>query len=292
MRNLVLVLGDQLDAKSAAFDAFDKGLDAVWMTEVAEESTHVWSHKARIVMFLSAMRHFRDSLQRRGFAVYFRQLDDRGNKGNFADELKVAVRKLRPQKLLMVQPGEWRVQQLFDKAAAEAAIELEVLPDRHFFSSPEDFAAHAKGRKQLRLEYFYRELRRRFDVLMQDGKPVGGKWNYDAANRGSFSKVGPGDLPLPKRFKPDAVTKEVIKLVDRKFASHPGRLEHFDWPTTRRQARQALTDFIENRLPSFGQYQDAMWTDEPYLYHSRIWVVLCLGSERQLEMPGHGQRVG
>lgn len=276
MRNLILVLGDQLDANSTAFDGFDKDRDAAWMAEVAEESTHVWTHKARIVMFLTAMRHFHDALEKRGVTVHYRELNDRGNQGNFADELKAAVGKLKPNKLVMVQSGEWRVANDIEQAAAEANVELEIRTDRHFFSTPEEFAEHADGRKQLRLEYFYRELRRKTGVLMDGDRPVGGKWNYDAENRGSFSKDGPGKIPKPKRFRPDTVTKDVIELVERKFPDHPGRLDHFDWPVTSRQAKNALADFIKQRLPNFGEYQDAMWTGEPYLYHARIAAALNL----------------
>ena len=148
--------------------------------------------------------------------------------------------------------------------------------DRHFLCTHEEFAQHARGRKQLRLEYFYRELRRKHDVLMHDGKPVGGKWNYDAENRNSFGKSGPGELPAPRRFRPDAVTKNVLALVEKKFPDHPGRLADFGWPVTARQAKQALEDFVQNRLGKFGRYQDAMWTGEPYLYHSRLSVAMNL----------------
>ncbi len=276
LRHLVIVLGDQLDANSAAFDEFDRQQDAVWMTEVAGEAEHVWSHKARIAIFLAAMRHFRDNLRKRKFTVHYRQLDDRGNQRDLAGELAAAVRKHRPQRLIVVEPGEWRVASLLEQAASELDIELEVRPDRHFFASREMFAEHASGRKQLRLEYFYREMRRTTGVLMDGKKPEGGKWNYDAENRGSFGKSGPGELPAPRRFRLDATTQEVIELVERKFADHPGSLEHFDWPLTARQAQQALDDFIEHRLPEFGTYQDAMWTGEPYLYHSRLSAAMNL----------------
>jgi deoxyribodipyrimidine photolyase-related protein len=126
------------------------------------------------------------------------------------------------------------------------------------------------------LEYFYRELRREHDILMDGDEPIGSKWNYDSENRGSFNKQGPGPVPSPKSFKPDSITKEVIELVNQHFADHPGNLEHFDWPVTPKQARQALDDFVQHRLPSFGEYQDAMWTDEPYLYHSRISAAMNL----------------
>ena len=167
VRRLVIVLGDQLDARSAAFDDFDKKQDAVWMAEVAEEATHVWSHKARIAVFLSAMRHFRDSLRKRKVAVDYRQLDDRGNRGDFTGEFEAVVRRLRPERIVMVEPGEWRVKQAFEDAAARLGCSLELRTDRHFLCSHEEFAEHAHGRKQLRLEYFYREMRRKHDVLLE-----------------------------------------------------------------------------------------------------------------------------
>lgn len=275
-RNLIVVLGDQLDPKSAAFDQFDKAQDAVWMVEVADEAKHVWSHKARIAVFLAAMRHFRQSLQKRDVNVHYRQLDDRGNQGGFAGQLTAGVKKHRPQRVIMVEPGESRVRTLLEEVAAELGVQLEIRQDRHFLASHEDFEQHAAGRKQLRLEYFYREMRRKFGTLMEGGKPVGGKWNYDVENRGSFSKSGPPDVPVPRRFPPDAITKEVLALVQRRFADHPGSLDHFDWSVTARQAKQALDDFVKHRLPEFGAYQDAMWTDEPYLFHSRLSVAMNL----------------
>lgn len=275
-RNLVIVLGDQLNADSSAFDGFDRKRDVVWMAEVAEESTHVWTHKARIVMFLASMRHFRDALRKRRFNIHYRQLDDRGNKGSLAAELQAAIKKLKPEKLIVVQPGEWRVREEMLQAAKKLKVDLESRSDRHFFSTPHEFAEHAKGRKQLRLEYFYRELRRKHDVLMDGDQPEGGKWNYDSENRGAFGKQGPGKIPAPQRFRPDKTTTAVLDLVNRKFAKHPGTLDHFDWPVTPKHARRALDDFIKHRLPQFGDYQDAMWTDEPYVYHSRISAALNL----------------
>jgi deoxyribodipyrimidine photolyase-related protein len=261
-RNLVVVLGDQLDATSAAFDDFDPRLDAVWMAEVTGEATHVWSHKVRIAMFLAAMRHFREELRGRGITVHYRELVA----GSLAAELAKSVGELRPAKVLMVEPGEWRVREEL-RAAVPGLV---IRPDWHFLCSPEEFAAHARNRKQLRLEFFYREMRRKHNVLMDGDQPVGGAWNYDTENRGAFGKAGPGQMPVPRAFKPDAVTRDVMELVEKKFAQHPGSLQKFDWPVTRQQAQQALEDFITHRLPDFGRYEDAMWTGEPVLYHSRL----------------------
>jgi deoxyribodipyrimidine photolyase-related protein len=263
---LVVVLGDQLNLDSAVFDGCSPETDVVLMAEVAAEATSVWNHKARIAIFLAAMRHFRDALRERGWTVDYRTLDDPQNTGSLLGEVKRAIRQYKPQRVLLVEPGEYRLQQDF----ASLGKLLELRPDRHFFTTPADFARHAEGRKQLRMEYFYREVRKRFGILMERGKPAGGEWNYDEENRGSFPKSGPGPLPAPLRFAPDAITREVIEMVERRFADHPGKLEHFDWPVTPAQAREALSDFIANRLPHFGLYQDAMWTNEPWLYHSRI----------------------
>jgi len=259
-RHLVVVLGDQLNHDSAGFDGFDPEQDAVWMAEVAEESTHVWSHKARIAVFLSAMRHFRDALRQRSFTVHYRQLDEAGDPSAFVGELTSTVQRLRPRKLIVVEPGEWRVHEILQTTALALGIECEVRPDRHFLSTREDFAAHAKGRKQLRMEFFYREMRLKHNVLMDAGKPVGDAWNFDAENRESFGKAGPGDVPPPVGFATDEITLEVLALVARRFAQHPGSLAHFDWPVNPQQAWMALLDFIEHRLPDFGKYEDAMWS--------------------------------
>jgi deoxyribodipyrimidine photolyase-related protein len=275
VRNLVLILGDQLDDASLALQQIDPKLDRVWMAEVTSEATHVWTHKARIAMFLAAMRHFRDELESRGLTVDYHTIEAEGD-SSFESVLLESVTKWKPEKILLVEPGEWRVRKLLENLAKSHGWSLEFLPDTHFYCSPDEFSRHAQGRKQLRLEYFYRELRRKHNVLMQGKDPVGGQWNYDSDNRGSFGKKGPGELPGYTSFSPDDITAEVLDEVERRFEEHPGSLENFDWPVTRSDALFALEDFIENRLENFGDYQDAMWTEEPYLYHSRLSAALNL----------------
>lgn len=272
MRTLAVVLGDQLDRRSAIFEDWNPNTDAIWMAEVAEESTHVPSHPARIALFLSAMRHFRDELESKGFRVYYRLLDDKNNPGSLSAELKAAIAELRPERIICIEPGDYRVR----TALLEAVPALEILPDRHFLCSLDQFNAHAHGRKQLRLEYFYREMRRAHGVLMDGNQPAGGEWNYDSENRAAFGKQGPGTVPPPLAFPPDRTTRDVLALVRQRFASHAGSLDHFSWPVTPAQARAALDDFITHRLPFFGAHQDAMWTNEPFLYHSRISAALNL----------------
>jgi len=275
LRHLVLVLGDQLDPASAALDGFDPMRDRIWMAEVPEESNQVWSHKARIALFLAAMRHHAQAIRARGWPLDYLRLGDHPHT-SLAAALGHTLAQACPQRLIMVQAGDWRVQQAVETVARVAGIALEIRPDRHFVSSPEAFAAWARGRRELRLEYWYRELRRKTGLLMQGAQPAGGRWNYDAENRKSFGRAGPGALPAPLALPPDALTREVLRDVERAFPDHPGHLERFDWPLTPAQAHAALDDFIEHRLPHFGDYQDAMWTDAPWLYHSRLSAALNL----------------
>jgi deoxyribodipyrimidine photolyase-related protein len=276
LRSLIVVLGDQLDLDAAAFDGFDAGVDAVWMAEVAEESRHVWSSKPRTVMFLAAMRHFALALQAAGRPLQYTRLDTPGNAGTLAAQLQADILRLRPARVVMTVPGDWRVLEAIKAVAAANGLALDIREDRHFFSTVAEFAAHAKGRKSLRMEYFYREQRERHGVLMEGDEPVGGQWNFDAENRVAFGAAGPGALPPRSVFEPDAITQDVIKLVDTHFARHPGRLESFAWPVTRAQALQSLHAFIRERLPLFGRYQDAMWPGDPWLYHAHLSAALNL----------------
>jgi len=276
LRTLVLVLGDQLDLQAAAFDDFDPAQDAAWMAEVDEESTHVASSKQRMALFLAAMRHFALALRQAGRPLYYRRLDEPGNRGSLAAELEAALATLAPQRVVMTAPGDWRVWQALKAVVERAGLALEVREDRHFFTSVREFAAHARGRKALRMEYFYREQRQRHGVLMHDGQPIGGQWNFDADNRESFGPAGPGAVPARAAFEPDGTTREVIALVQRRFAHHPGTLASFAWPVTRPQALLALQRFIDERLPLFGRYQDALWPGEPWLHHSHLAAALNL----------------
>lgn len=280
LRNLVIVLGDQLSDRSAAFDQFDAQRDAVWLAENEGEATHVWSHKLRLVQFFSAMRHFRDTLQGKGITTYYHALtaDRRHDRGHdFASILKADVTRLQPKQLVVVEPGDYRVWHMLDKTAKELNVPLNVRPDRSFYCGIDTFRDYADGRKSLLLEYFYRSMRKQDGILVDaKGNPEGGQWNYDSANRQTFGKQGPPHIKPPRRFTPDAITQTVARMVGRRFADHPGRLDHLDMPVTRQQAQALLKDFIDHRLAHFGPYQDAMWSGTSYLYHSRLSAAINL----------------
>jgi deoxyribodipyrimidine photolyase-related protein len=274
LRHLVLVLGDQLDHASSAFDGFDPQHDALWMAEVSEESTHVPSSKLRTALFLSAMRHFAAMCRARGWTVHYTPLE--AGVATLGEALAADVARLRPQRLILTAPGDWRVLQALRSVARALGVPLELRDDRHFFGTVREFAAHARGRKQLRMEYYYRALRQRHRVLMDGDQPCGGQWNFDAQNRAAFGEGGPPPVPARVGFAPDATTREVLTLVGERFPGHVGDLATFDWPVTREQALQALERFIAERLPHFGQWQDAMWTGEPWLWHAQLAAALNL----------------
>ncbi len=274
-RHLIIVLGDQLDRESSVFDGFDPAHDAIVMAEVSEEATHVWSHQMRIALFRSAMRHFAQWLRGRGWPLHYLDED-----AHFSVSLSAAVealiRQLQPLRLIVCKPGDWRVEQALLALAGQTDLPLDIRVDRHFYTTPQEFAAWAQGRSELRLDYFYREQRRRHGVLMDSAKPLGGQWNYDSENRAAFGKQGPSPLPPVLAFPPDALTRQVLDEVGARYAAHPGHLDAFDWPVTSEDAEAALDDFIRYRLADFGRWQDAMWLGQDWLYHSRLSAALNL----------------
>ena len=266
LRHLVIVLGDQLNRDASAWDGFDPAQDRAWMCEAQAEAAHVPSSRQRTALFLSAMRHFAQDLRLEGVPLTYLEQ----HPGGLDDALAATLRGLSVQRLVVTEPGEWRVAELLRRTAEAAGVPLDIREDRHFLCPRRDFERHAKGRKQLRMEYFYREMRERHRVLMEGEQPAGGQWNFDADNREAFGREGPGLLPAPLRFEPDTITAEVMALVNTQQPPAPGRLEHFGWPVTREHALAALRDFIDHRLPDFGRFQDAMWGGQPWLYHAMI----------------------
>ena len=272
-RHLVFVLGDQLDMNSSAFADFDAAQDRVLMAEVRDESTHVWSIKPRTTFFFAAMRHFAEELRQKHVSVDYQKIGAHDS-ASLADALKAAVKRHLPKKIVMVEPGDWRVEQALRTFATESKINLVMREDTHFMCSRHEFAEWASGYKQIRLEYFYRMMRKRYNVMMEGDQPLQGRWNFDSENRGAFPKAGPPKVPPPHQVAADAITREVMADVKKHFADHPGTLDDFCWPVTRKAALQSLKQFVEERLEHFGQFQDAMWTDEPFLFHAHVSAAL------------------
>ena len=280
---LRFVLGDQLDRQIAALQDLDPRHDTVLMVEVMAEATYVPHHKKKIAFILAAMRHFAAELRVDGIQVRYVALDDPANTQSFRDELVRAAAELGADRIVVTEPGEWRVLDDMQGWATATGLPVDIRSDDRFFCSTAEFARWADGRKQLRMELFYRDMRRRSGLLMRnDGEPEGDRWNYDAENRKPLPKCVP--LPEPARFAPDGVTRDVLALVAARFAGNFGALEPFWFAVTRAQALAALDHFVTTALPGFGDYQDAMRQGEDWLFHSALSQYLNCGLLRPREV--------
>jgi deoxyribodipyrimidine photolyase-related protein len=271
MTRIIVVLGDQLSHDGAALRAGDKDCDVVLMAEVHAEATYAAHHKQKLAMVFAAMRRFRDELRQAGWQLHYTQLKDAQNTGSLAGEIARCADEIGADEALVVAPGEWRLREAFDACP----VTIRQLPDDRFFCSEARFADWAKGRKELRMEWFYREMRRETGLLMEDDKPAGGQWNFDKDNR----KPAQPDLfrtPAPT-FRKDALVQEVIDMVEAEFPDNFGTLAAFNWPVSRAQALRALDHFITHNLRDFGPYQDAMLGDDPVMYHALLSGALNIG---------------
>lgn len=274
---LVLVLGDQLSPGLSALRAADKKRDIVIMAEVASEATYVAHHPKKIALVFAAMRKFADALRAEGWQLRYTRLDDPENAGSLPGEILRRAAQTGATEVIYTQPGEWRL----IAALQDVPLSMTQLQDDRFIASHRDFEAWAKGRKALRMEYFYRDMRRRTGLLMDGDQPAGGQWNFDHDNR----KPAPDAVDnLPPRFDPDQTTEAVLDLVEERFGQSFGRLRPFGFATDRAQALQVLEHFLTHALPRFGDYQDAMLDGHMWLYHAVISPYLNIGLLDPLEV--------
>jgi deoxyribodipyrimidine photolyase-related protein len=258
---LVLILGDQLSPGLSSLAGADPASTVILMTEVWDETTYVRHHKKKIAFILSAMRHFAAELTAAGWRVDYVRLDDADNTGSFSGEVARAVKRHKAQRVIVTEPGEWRVAQMIKGWSTDLGVHVEVRTDLRFIYSRAAFAEWAQGRKMMRMEHFYHEARRATGLLMESGQPVGGQWNFDAENR----------------VTPDAITRDVLALVAQRFGNHIGSLDPFWYAVTRQDALRALDHFIKVALPNFGDFQDAMVTGQKFLYHAVLSQYLNAG---------------
>ena len=272
---LRLVLGDQNTPTLSSLDGLDPAADVVLMAEVMGECTYVRHHPKKIVLVLSAMRHFAASLKARGVRVDYVRLDDPANTGTLRGELLRAAARHRPRCIAVTEPGEWRLLQDMRAWPDLTGLPVDILDDDRFLCRTGAFRGWARSRRETRMEFFYRDMRRQTGLLMDGDSPAGGRWNYDTDNR---KPLGRGqEYPGAAAFPPDGTTLEVMELVRRTFPHHFGDVDGFDLPVTAADAQRALDDFVRHRLPRFGDWQDTMKTDETTLFHARISTSLNCG---------------
>ena len=283
MTTLRLILSDQLSELLVSLRGARKQSDIIMFFEVMSEATYVPHHPKKIAFLFSAMRHFAEELRCKGYNIRYIRLDDPLNTGNLDGEIKRAVAELEPERIIVTEPGEWRILTMMQEWKISLGIPIEIFRDDRFLCSISEFKKWATDKKQLRMEFFYREMRKKYGILMEkDNKPTGGEWNYDKENR-KPPKVGIKS-PARMRHKKSTITQEVLTLVSDKFSHHFGKLEPFHYAVNREQALLELDHFIEFCLSQFGDYQDAMVAGEPYLYHSLISSYLNAGLLLPLEI--------
>lgn len=273
---LRLILGDQLSPGISSLSDLDRDTDVVVMAELWDEATYVKHHKKKIAFLFSAMRHFADALRADGVTVDYRRLGDKAEPASFTLAVAAAIERHRPSRLVVTEPGEWRVREMMRDWPELFGCNVEIRDDDRFLCSHEEFRDWAKRYETgLRMEYFYRVMRRKTGTLMRDDGPEGGQWNFDHDNRDRLPKEIA--VPVRPRFAPDETTRDVIALVADRFADHFGDLEPFDHPVTGTGALAFLDWFIDHALPDFGRYQDAMRQGEPLLFHAHLSALINCG---------------
>ncbi len=268
MTTLIPVLGDQLSLGLSSLADADPASSVILMMEVVDETIYVRHHKRKIAFILSAMRHHADALRSAGWTVDYVKLDDPDNAGSFTGEVARAIERHAPERITVTEAGEHRVNAMLAAWETLFGIKVQICPDTRFIATHAEFDTWADERKQFRMEFFYRDMRRKTGLLMEGTKPAGGEWNYDKENR----KPAKADLLMPKlpHFAPDAITKDVLALVAARFDDHIGKLDDFGIAVTRGQALDTQMHFLKHALPRFGDFQDAMLAGEPYLYHAHL----------------------
>ena len=278
---LRLILGDQLSETVSSLHNIDKINDIVLICEVHSEATYVKHHKKKIAFLFSAMRHFAEDLLNQGYNVLYTKYDDESNTGSLLGEVKRVLNIHRIEKIILTKPNEYRLFSEILKWSEILRFPVEIKDDDRFLCTTEEFNLWAKERKQIRMEFFYRNMRRKYSILMDGDQPIDGQWNFDNDNRNP-PKAGL-DIPQTYLSAPDIITNEVLKLVDKSFPDHFGDLYPFNFAVTREQALEALEEFISRRLQNFGTYQDAMVEGEPWMFHSHISFYLNSGLLNPLE---------
>jgi deoxyribodipyrimidine photolyase-related protein len=275
MTNLRIILCDQLTHDISSLSDINKDEDIVLMVELHSEFTYVKHHKKKIAFLLSAMRHFSAELSNANVNVCYVKLEDQNNKNLLKDHVKEIIEKHSVKTVIITHPSEYRILQEIKQWKSILSIPVQIREDNRFLCTPGEFSKWAGDKKQLRMEFFYREIRKKHDILMNGNKPEGGKWNFDNENQKSPAK----NLNIPEKYeaKPDQITIEVIQLVNKHFGDHFGDLEPFFFAVTRDDAKVALKHFIEGRLKKFGDYQDAMIENEPWMFHSHLSFYLNCG---------------
>ena len=267
-----LILGDQLNHKHTWYSSTDDNI-IYFMAEMRQETDYTRHHIQKVVAFFLSMRNFKEWLEDRGHKVVYYTLDDKNNEQDLTKNLKKLIEEHNANKFEYQLPDEYRLDEQLNDFCNNLDIETQSYDTEHFLTSRTDLSKFYKGKKQYTMEYFYRHMRKKYDIMMvNDSDPEGGKWNFDKSNRQKWN--GKPEIPHERGFRKDV--SEIVELLTEGGVKTMGHIDasNFSWPTSREDGLAVLNYFCKNLLIHFGDYQDAMHTDEKFLFHSRLSFAL------------------
>lgn len=267
-KTLRLILGDQLNSKHSWFDNQDKNV-IYFMAETKQETGYVKHHIQKVIAFFLSMRNFAKELEDDGHQVIYYEIDDENNEQDLPSNLNKIIEQENIEKFEYLYPDEYRLDIKLKTFCNKAEIPTETIDTEHFYTKREDIEKFYEGKKEMTMEYFYRAMRKKHEIMMlDDKKPEGGKWNFDKSNRKKWT--GQHEIPKAKTF--DRNIEKVYEQIKSMDIKTMGRLdeEDFSWPTSRKECLEVLDYFCKNLLIHFGDYEDALHTDQKFLFHSRL----------------------
>jgi deoxyribodipyrimidine photolyase-related protein len=271
VKTIRLILGDQLNPCHSWFDVIDPSVHYVLM-EVRQETDYVLHHAQKVIAVFAAMRSFGEELAKLGHTVTYLTIDHPENRHDICLNLQALAAGLGANRIQYQEPDEWRLDQQLYAFAQQSEWLVEMVESEHFLTKRHEAAAIFKGRKRWLMEHFYRSLRERHKVLMQGAKPVGDQWNFDAQNRKPWKNEPAAPNDQRPHHDHEALWQTICASGVQTFGQSSAK--HSRWPLNRAQALEQLDYFVQNILPLFGDYQDAMHTGQPFLFHSLLSFAL------------------
>jgi len=268
LKTLRLILGDQLNHQQSWYKEDQEHITYVMM-EMRQETDYVVHHIQKVVGFFTAMRNFADHLLERDHEVIYLKIGDKKNQQRLKENLEELISKRKIEKFEYQLPDEYRLDEQLKDICSKLDIETEAFDTEHFFTKRDELEKFYSGKKQMVMEYFYRDMRKKHDILMVNSKdPEKGKWNFDKSNRKKWK--GEHEIPHERGFRKDV--SEILKEIETAGIKTMGEVNEksFNWPTSREDSLSVLNYFCKNLLVHFGDFQDALHTDEAYLFHSRL----------------------
>ncbi len=267
MKTLRLILGDQLNLQHSWFKNPDENV-LYLMAEIRQETDYVKHHIQKVVAFFLSMRNFSETLQSQKHKVHYFKINDENNPQDLEKLITLCVKKYAIEKFEYLLPDEYRLDQQLKGISSILKIRTEAFDSEHFYTTRTELATFFEGKKMLLMENFYRNMRKKHEVMMVGAQPLGNQWNFDHDNRKKYT----GQVPVPSEKNFHKNIAEILKEIQDAGIVTFGTLKEkdFSWPTSRGESLEVLDYFCTHLLKHFGDYEDAMHTDEKFLFHSRL----------------------